>query len=135
MSNILALTTFEKFFLFLFLFFYEIIIFVIDQNLGAGISVRPLFVVPIIISSFFINLFTTLAFALFSAILHVVSYRLSDFSSDISFKYFPNLISNFVGYLIVALVISWCSTYYRKFHILQSQIIEDKVRSLTEEPE
>lgn len=135
MSNNLILTKLEKIFLFLFLFFCEIIIFVLDQNLGAGISVRPLFVIPIVISSFFINLPSTLVFSLISTILHVEAYRLSDFGPEISFKYFPNLITNFFCYLIVALVLSWCSSYYQKFNILQNQIVKNKIQSLSEESE
>ena len=95
MSNLFDLTNIEKLFLFFLLLSCEIIIFVLDQKLGAGISVRPLFIIPIVISSFFIGFSITLIFSLISAILHVVAYRLSDFSSEISFKYLPNLLSNF----------------------------------------
>ena len=135
MSNLFDLTNIEKLFLFFLLLSCEIIIFVLDQKLGAGISVRPLFIIPIVISSFFIGFSITLIFSLISAILHVVAYRLSDFSSVISFKYLPNLLSNFFCYLIVAVVLSWCSSYYKKYHILQRQIVENKIQCLPKDSE
>lgn len=131
----LSLRLIDKIFLFITLLFLEVIIFILDQNLGSGISVRPLFVVPIILSGIFINTPSTLAFIIISTMLHVESYRLSDFDSNTKFEYAPNIISNLISYFIISLVVIKGTAYRERLHNLKKWSIDQKLDEISNKPD
>lgn len=117
------------------LLFIDIIIYLIDQRLGSGISVRPLFVIPIIISSIFLNIWSIAAFIIVTTLMHVESYRQSDFGSDALFYYAPNIFSNSLNYTIVAAAVIIGSKYRERLIINRDMEINEKIKRISTEYE
>lgn len=123
----ISLRSIEKFFLLTTLIFLEVIIFAIDQMIGSGISFRPLFVVPIILSALFVNSISTIFFVIISTLLHVESYRLSDFGSEELFNYPPNIIVLLINYSIISIIVMQSIKYRDKLIKLKNIIISNKI--------
>lgn len=132
-NNMLSLNKTEKLFLVTTLVFCEAILFAADQKLGAGISVRPLFVIPIILSAIFINAISTVFFIALSTLLHVESYRTSDFGPDKVFSYAPNIIALAINYTIISTIVTMGIRYRDRSISLRHTIIENKLSSLSED--
>ena len=131
-SEILFLNSLDKVAFFPARLLCEMIIFAADQILSAGVSARPLFFVPIIVSGLFLNWWATAIFVLDSSIIHVKTYQLTDFSAEPSFRYLLNITGNHVSYSIVATVVIVGSRFRQQASSLKTTILDDKLRRLSE---
>jgi hypothetical protein len=98
-----------------FLLFIDLDIYVFDQLTGAGVSIRPLFVVPVVLAGMFLDWWLALIVAGGTAYTQVLSYRMADFSNS-SFSYWPNIGIAFFAYIVVVVVVISGSEYRKAFY-------------------
>ena len=132
-SNDISLKPIDRVFLFATLIFLEAIIFTVDQILGRGVSIRPLFVIPIILAALFVNSLSTIFFVIISTLLHVESYRLSDFGPDKIFNYTPNIIALLINYLLISAIVTKAIKYRDKSFHLKQIMVQNNIDAMTNE--
>lgn len=107
----------------------EATIFWLELWSGEAVSLQSLFVIPIIISGFFLGNAGVVLFAVISAVLRVEAYRRTQVHEP-EFDYITNMIFSLFSYLLVGATVIFGATYQKRFEANYQSAVGRRIASI-----
>lgn len=101
---------------------FNLLVFWLDLKTGDGISLQPLYVIPVVVAGVLLGVVSLALLSVLSTVLRVEAYRLTAFNGA-DFPYLPNLAATFASMIAVGAVVMIARHYRERYRAHQESAV------------